>query len=363
MRAIAVFPEKRDVRIIDLPAPEARGEHDVTVRVREVGICGTDREICGFHYGTPPSGQPRLVLGHEALGEVVRVGPGVRTLQPGDLVAFTVRRPCEDKACIACRRGRQDFCTTGAFRERGIKEADGFMTELVVEHEHFLVRVPRALADVGVLVEPLTIAAKAAMDLEAILKRYPWEPTGMRALVLGAGPIGLLGAMMLVARNDVETFVYSLEPADSDRAKLVRSFGAEYVSARDVELGDLAPRVGGAFDIIFEAVGHARVAFSALGALAPNGVVVLSGVPGGDKPIEINLDGIMRNIVLNNQVLFGTVNASRAAFEASVRQLEQFMTLFPDAVRSLITEKAKLEDAPAMLRRAGGIKQVVALAA
>jgi threonine dehydrogenase-like Zn-dependent dehydrogenase len=362
MRAMAVFPDKRDLGIIDVPIPEAKGEHDVTVRVREVGICGTDREISGFHYGTPPSGLGRLVLGHEALGEVVAVGPAVRSLGVGDLVAFTVRRPCEEPSCVACRAGRQDFCITGAFRERGIKEADGFMTELVVEHERYLVRVPRALADVGVLVEPLTIAAKAAMDLDAILRRYPWEPTAMRALVLGAGPIGLLAAMMLVARNDVETFIYSLEPGDSDRAALARSFGAEYVSARDVGLGDLSSRIGH-FDIIFEAVGTAKVAFAALEALAPNGVAVLSGVPGGGRAVEIDLDGIMRNIVLKNQVLFGTVNASRAAFEASVRQLEQFMTLFPDAVRRLITRRSRLEDAPQLLRTASGIKQVVALAA
>jgi threonine dehydrogenase-like Zn-dependent dehydrogenase len=362
MRAMAVFPEKRDLRIIDLPLPEAVGERDVTVRVREVGICGTDREICGFHYGTPPSGLSRLVLGHEALGEVVAVGPSVRTLHRGDLVAFTVRRPCDDAACVACRAGRQDFCVTGNFHERGIKEADGFLTELVVEDERYLVRVPRSLADVGVLVEPLTIAAKAAVDLETVLRRYPWEATGLRALVLGAGPIGLLGAMMLVARNDIETFVYSLEPADSDRARLVRSFGAEYVSARDVGLTDLSSRIG-AFDVMFEAVGTAKVAFLGLDALAPNGVFIFSGVPGGGKRIEIDLDGIMGNIVLKNQILFGTVNASRAAFEASVRQLEQFMTLFPDAVRSLITERARLEDAPALLQRPGGIKQVVALAA
>jgi threonine dehydrogenase-like Zn-dependent dehydrogenase len=360
MRAMAVFPEKRDLRIIDVPPPQARGDHDVTVRVREVGICGTDREISGFHYGTPPSGLPRLVLGHEALGEVVAVGPAVRTLQKGDLVALTVRRPCEDKSCVACRAGRQDFCITGGFRERGIKEADGFMTELVVENERYLVRVPHSLADVGVLIEPLSIAAKASVELEAILRRYPWEPTGLRALVLGAGPIGLLGAMMLVAR-DVETFVYSLEPADSDRARLVRSFGGEYASARDLGLSEVSSRLG-TFDVMFEAVGTARVAFAALDALAPNGVFIFSGVPSGTKPIEIDLDGIMRNLVLKNQVLFGTVNASRAAFEASVRQLEQFMTLFPDAVRGLITEKARLEDAPAMLQRSGGIKQVVALA-
>jgi threonine dehydrogenase-like Zn-dependent dehydrogenase len=179
--------------------------------------------------------------------------------------------------------------------------------------------------------------------------------------VLGAGPIGILGAMMLVARN-VDVVVYSLEAADSDRARLVRSFGAHYVSARDTQLAELPAKLG-TFDVIFEAVGTAWVAFSALEALAANGVFILSGVPAGKKPIEIALDDIMRNIVLKNQVLFGTVNASRAAFEASVRQLEQFMTLFPEAVRSLITQRVPLEEAPELLRRAGGIKQVVALAA
>ena len=275
--------------------------------------------------------------GTRRLGEVVSVGPAVQTLKPGDLVALTVRRPCPDPECVACRVGRQDFCTTGDFRERGIKQANGFMTELVVEHEHYLVRVPHTLAEVGVLVEPLTIAAKAAVNLETILGRYPWEPMGLRALVLGAGPIGLLGAMACVARN-IQTFVYSLEPADSDRARLARSVGADYVSARDTGLSELASRVG-SVDLIFEAVGTARVAFAALAALAPNGVCIFSGVPSGDKTIEIELDTIMRNIVLKNQVLFGTVNASRFAFEASVQKLEQFLTLFPDAVRGLITER------------------------
>src|SRR5262249_41081600 len=160
--------------------------------------------------------------------------------------------------------------------------ADGFMTELVVEDERYLVPVPRTLADVAVLIEPLTIAAKAAVDLETILRRYPWEPTGLRALVLGAGPIGLLSAMMLVARH-MDVFVSSLEPADSDRARLVRSFGAEYVSAKDTPLPGVSSRYG-TFDVMFEAVGSARVAFSALDALAPNGVFIFSGVPGAPNP-------------------------------------------------------------------------------
>jgi threonine dehydrogenase-like Zn-dependent dehydrogenase len=358
---MAVFPAQRDVRIVDVPAPELRNEHDVTIRVREVGVCGTDREICEYHYGSPPAGTERLVLGHEVLGEVVAVGPAVRRVARGDLVVVTVRRPCADPECVACRAGRQDFCMTGHFRERGINGADGFMTELVVEDERYLVRVPWALADVAVLVEPLTIAAKAAVEVDAITKRYPWESAASRALVLGAGPIGLLAAMMLRSR-DVRTFVYSLEPTDSDRADLVRSIGAAYVSARDVPVEEIESRTGAA-DIVFEAVGVAKVAFAAIGALAPNGIFVLSGVPAPGRPQEVDLDGIMRNIVLKNQVLFGTVNASRTAFEESVAYLERFMVLFPDSVRRLITGRARLEDAPALLRSGGGIKQVIELAA
>src|SRR5262245_63208702 len=108
MRALAVFPNRRELRMIDVPSPVPKGDHDVTVRIREVGICGTDREICDFHYGTAAEGSDRLVLGHEALGEVVDIGPAVRSVRRGDLVALTVRRPCSHPSCVACAAGRQD---------------------------------------------------------------------------------------------------------------------------------------------------------------------------------------------------------------------------------------------------------------
>lgn len=184
-----------------------------------------------------------------------------------------------ETANVPCGVGRQDFCVSGGFRERGIKQADGFMTEFVVEDERYLIPVPATLADVGVLVEPLTIAAKGSVELDTIFQRYPWEPIGLRGLVLGAGPIGLLGAMTLVARG-IETVVYSLEPADGDRAQLVRSIGGKYISARDTSLAQVSSSAG-VFHIVFEAVGSAKVAFSALDALAPNGVFIFSGVPGG----------------------------------------------------------------------------------
>jgi threonine dehydrogenase-like Zn-dependent dehydrogenase len=164
---------------------------------------------------------------------------------------------------------------------------------------------------------------------------------------------------MFAARN-ATTVVYSRESASGSRAQLVRSFQAEYVSAEDTPLDELAAH-GGPFHVILEAVGNAYVAFSAMQALAPNGVCLMSGIPAGDEPTTLKLSGIMRNIVLENQMVMGTVNASRAAFESAVDQLGLFMTLFPDAVRKLITDRVSLEKAPELLRNPGGIKQVLSL--
>src|SRR5262245_34154943 len=153
MRAVTVSREKHDVRIRDVAEPSPPTGHEVLLRVLEVGICGTDREIAAFEYGDPPHGSDYLILGHEAVAEVLQTGDEVTTVNVGDLVVPTVRRPCPDPSCRACRVGRQDFCTTGEFTERGIKQAHGFLTELVLEDEHNLIAVPPQLADVAVLVE------------------------------------------------------------------------------------------------------------------------------------------------------------------------------------------------------------------
>src|SRR3954447_22527266 len=157
MKAVGVFPKKRAVDLITHAPPQIHGPKQVKIRTIEVGVCGTDREICSFAYGTPPDGSDRFVLGHECLGEVVDVGSAVTRVQEGDLVVPMVRRPCAHSDCLPCRNHRQDFCVTGDFSERGIKEAHGFMTELVVDSEQYLNVVPPELRDIGVLAEPLTI--------------------------------------------------------------------------------------------------------------------------------------------------------------------------------------------------------------
>jgi threonine dehydrogenase-like Zn-dependent dehydrogenase len=367
VKAIAVFPKSRDVRLVDVAEPKPSRPTDVLVRILDVGVCGTDREICAFEYGTPPAGDDFLVIGHESLGEVVEVGSAVTRVRPGDLVIPMVRRPCPHAHCTACRAGRQDFCFTGDFRERGIKELHGYMTEAIADDEAYMNPVPRALRELGVLVEPLTIAEKALIQLWQLQERLPWgcphrpgKDHGhcRRAVVLGAGPVGLLGAMAL-ALQDFETVVYSREPAPNPKSRLVESFSARYVSSQDVPVAEL-PAAIGAIDVVYEAAGASQVAFEMMQALGPNSVFVFTGVPGRKAPVEIDTDLVMRNLVLKNQIVFGTVNAGRDAFEAAIRDLGRFAERWPLAVRGLISGRHAPEAHRELLvGRPTGIKHVI----
>jgi glucose 1-dehydrogenase len=357
MQALAVLPHERKLELIDIPRPSLRAPTQVLLRVHEVGLCGTDREISSFEYGVPPEGSRYLVLGHESLAEVVEVGSAVRTLQPGDLVVALVRRPCPHAECLPCRADRPDFCHTGDYIERGIKQAHGFLTEYAVDDERFLVRVPQPLADVAVLIEPLTIISKALAQTHAIFERLPYEGGPRRALILGAGPIGLLGAMAAVA-DGLETVVYSKGPENGERADLVRAFGASFVSADTQPLDSLVNRTG-EFKLILEAVGVASVMMAAPRVLQANGVAILTGVPSEGATVQVDVGRLLRDLVLKNQAVFGTVNAGRKDFVYAIEQLERFMTLFPQSVRKLITARVPLTQAAETLLQAGGIKSVV----
>lgn len=366
MKAVAVFPAQRRVAVVAHEKPQLAGPCTARVRTVEVGICGTDKEIVSFAYGTPPPGSPYLILGHEALGRVAEVARDVAALRPGDLVVPMVRRPCPHDSCLPCRTGRQDFCTTGDFTERGIKGAHGFLAECFVEEDRFLVPVPPDLRDVAVLVEPLSIAEKALRQVEQVQRRLPWgcpggqvEPTVRhRALVLGAGPVGLLGAMALVRRG-FETFVYSREAPNGPKAEVVSALGARYLSALSFSPEQAAAEMG-SIDLVYEAVGASRLAFEVMPLLGPNAVFVFTGVPGRKAPVEVDTDRIMRNLVLRNQVVFGTVNADRSAYEQAVEDLRTWCAERPRVVRSLLTGRFSLDEAPARLRSGmGGIKNVV----
>jgi threonine dehydrogenase-like Zn-dependent dehydrogenase len=357
MKAVAVFPETRSVKLIETDVPRIMHPHQVLLKVRQVGVCGTDREIAAFEYGEPPHGCDHLVIGHESAAEVLEVGSEVTSLHPGDLVVAMVRRPCPHEYCPACRAHRQDFCVTGDFTERGIKNMHGFMAEYAVDEEQYLVRVPHALADIAVLVEPLTIAAKAGQQVAAMKAGRPFEQMMYRGVVLGGGAVGLLGAMLFAAEG-MEAYMFARKPDDSELAQLVRGFGAHYISSSKVAPSELAQHTG-PIDIVFEATGAPSFAFDTLTALGPNGVFVLTGVPpiGAPKPIEV--DRIMRDMVLKNQVLLGVVNAGRSAYEESIGFLERFVALFPESIRRLTADRVALDDAVEALRVVPSLKSIV----
>jgi threonine dehydrogenase-like Zn-dependent dehydrogenase len=369
VRAVAVFPKSQRLALIDHPPPSLADPHDVRIRILDVGVCGTDREICRFDYGTPPPGSDCLVIGHESLGEVLEVGPAVRRVRPGDLVVPMVRRPCDDPGCIACREDRQDFCFTGRFTERGINGRHGFMTEEVVDHEKYMNVVPPGLRDVAVLTEPLTIAEKALRQVDEVQARLPWacpvapgEPRERchKAVVLGAGPVGLLGAMALsLAGFDVH--VYSREAAPNPKSAIVEAIGGHYASSQAETPEALADRLGN-IDVVYEATGAAAISFRVMGLLGTNGVFVFTGVPGRKAPIELDADRLMRHLVLQNQIVFGTVNADRAAFEAAIDHLGAFQRRWPEALSALITGRFPIErHAEPLAGKAGGIKNVIAV--
>jgi threonine dehydrogenase-like Zn-dependent dehydrogenase len=321
MKALALDFEARTLGWSELDPPEFFANRDVLYRVHEVGVCGTDRALASFQLGAPPLGETRLVLGHEALGQVMETGNGVKSLNRGDWVVPMVRRACKP-VCGSCARGRRDLCISGRYTERGIFRLHGYFTQRAVDTEEDLVRVPLKLVDFGVLVEPLSVAEKAIVRALAV---HEGEP--QTALVLGLGPIGMLAAMALKARG-YAVRVQSLEPADHPRAAMLR-------------LQDIAyePGLKGSADIVIEATGSTEAALFALEQMPPLGVMVVLGASNGAGPVPF------LRMIVNNQTVVGCVNADTAAFRAAVEDLARFDRR---ALASLIT-RARFSDLPRSL--------------
>lgn len=357
MKAAAVFPDKKSLGLVnDYPEPKLLSHSGVKLRVLNVGVCGTDREIASFVYGTPPAGSEYLVIGHECLGEVVEAGPDAMGLKPGDLAIPMVRRPCEHPDCVACRSGRPDFCYTGDYRERGIMKMHGFMTEFVVDEASYMNPVPAAIRDVAVLVEPLTIAEKSLIEVNLIQQRLPWRHK-LHAVVLGGGPVGLLGAMSLRNRG-FDVTVYSRDREPNHSADTVKAIGGRYISSQDRTVEQMASDIG-PIDLVYEATGVSRFAFDVLRVLGNNGIFVLTGVPAHRPPIELDTDGLMRDLVLKNQCILGTVNAGKDAFEHAVADLTEFYAKWPDAVKGLITGRFPLDRFTEPIQHQSGIKNII----
>jgi len=334
VRALVVTPRQpRSARVIDVPEPRATSGEVLVSGVR-IGLCGTDHEINEGLYGSAPPGSDVLVLGHESLGRVER---GTPDLPEGSFVVGIVRRP---DGCPNCLAGEPDMCLWGKFTERGIGGLHGFGSERWVDQAQFLVAVPAELAEVGVLLEPLTVVEKVVRHAFLIQRRLRWEPA--RALVAGAGPIGMLGAMLLRVRGiDVTVFERTHKP---ERSALLAGIGARYAATAATPLAEIAAGAG-PIDLAVEATGSAAVAFALIEHLGTNGVLGLTSVSGGEATAEVPVARANRLLVLGNRAVFGSVNANRVDFEQGVRDLGEAERRWPGFLRSLITSRVQLADA------------------
>ena len=307
MKAMSVVPgQLRSGLTAELPDPPP-AEGSVLAEGLLVGICGTDAEILRGQ-GHPPDGQPRLVLGHESLGRVL-AAPAGAPVRPGDLVVGVVRRP-DPEPCPACAAGQWDFCVNGRYTERGIKGLDGYGATRWRVDPAFAVKVPDLLGDLGVLTEPGSVVAKAWEQIEAISARGP-RP-GRVALVLGAGPIGMLASLLGVQRG-YQVHVFD-QVTDGPKPALVAALGATYHHGPIADV-DLRP------DIIVECTGAGELVAELAGRVAQAGVICLIGISSEQCARRLDLNRIGASMVLHNSVIFGTVSAARRHYEQAVLAL------------------------------------------
>ena len=348
MRAMTVVPGDTGTAAIDEVAAADAQDGALLVRGLSLGICGTDREIAEGVYGAPPPGQRKLIIGHESLGEVLEA-PAESGFAPGDLVVGIVRRP-DPQPCAACAAGEWDMCRNDEFGERGIVRLNGYGSESWRVEPEFAVPIPAQLGDLGVLLEPASVLAKAWDQVDKISRRAFFTPG--RALVTGAGPIGLM-ACLLGAQRGYEVHVVDLV-AGGPKPDLVESLGAHYHAG---DAADLDFDV----DVVIECTGLGAVGRSAAQRLISGGIMCLTGIMNLDTNLDTDATALNRNMVLGNQVLFGTVNAGRHHWEQAVAALS---AADPSWLSALITRRVPLTRwTEALQRQPEDIKVVVDLTA
>ncbi len=345
MKAITILPGRQNsLAVLDVDEPDpAYGS--ILVDGIALGICGTDAEIADGQYGEAPGDSERLVLGHESLGRV-REAPADSGLSAGDLVVGIVRRP-DPVPCVCCGRGQWDMCRNDSYTERGIKGLHGYGAERWRIEPDFAVRIDSNLGLTGVLMEPTSIVAKAWEHVDAIAHRACSDVATV--LVTGAGPIGLLAAMLAVQRGHE---VHVLDHHEGGpKPRLVEALGATY----HFEGIDKTPEA----DVLIEATGVPQVVLDAMGHARPDGIVCLTGVSPVGEELPVDVGELGRNLVLGNQVIFGTVNANRSHYEQAAAALA---AADADWLDSVITRRVPLDDAASALEREpDDIKVVVEL--
>jgi threonine dehydrogenase-like Zn-dependent dehydrogenase len=344
VKALTVQPlEAGSARLDDVAEPPV-DDGPVLVETLAIGVCGTDAEIVSGAYGWAPPGRERLVLGHESLGRVLEA-PGDAPVAAGDLVVGIVRRP-DPVPCSNCAVGEWDFCRNGQYTERGIKAHDGYCSERYRITAPFAVKVDPALGALGVLLEPTSVVAKAWEQVESAGHRAHWETR--RALVTGAGPIGLLAALLGVQRG-LEVHVLD-QVTTGPKPDLVKDLGATYHTGKVADAGDQP-------DVVIECTGVGALVFDAVAHMGPGAVVCLTGVSSGGRSIDVDAGMLNRSMVLENEAVVGSVNANRRHYEAAADALARADAAW---LGRLITRRVALDQfADALQRQPDDVKVVI----
>lgn len=356
MLAVGMLRGKEGVHSFDVPVPEIKQPDEVLVRVKQVGLDGTDFNMLRYQLQDPADGRDEVVMGHEMVGVVEETGSAVTSLAPGDVVVMTVRRGCG--ICHPCLHNQSDMCMTGLYTERGIHRLDGFLTRFVVDKEQYILRVPPQLRDLAVFSEPLSIVEKGIEQIKLIQSRLPWTCShpehgfqsgdwgGCKtALVVGAGPLGLL-ATALLRLAGTQTYVADIVSEDTPKVHLVRHMDAVYVDTRGKTPAEIVAQcfeASGSIDIIFEAAGAAATAIELMNYMSRSSIYVMTGIPRKEMMLQVDGAQLVRQLVRYNQVIVGSVNSNRSHFQMALDDMGEVNTRFDGMLGEMVTNHFRLE--------------------
>jgi threonine dehydrogenase-like Zn-dependent dehydrogenase len=357
MKSIAAKKQGRAVSLIHVDLPHIKND-EIMISTLETGLCSTDRELLTDGVISPPEGSEFLILGHEALGKVVEVGSGVSSFRAGDLVVPTVRRGCG--RCDFCNNGRSDMCSTGNYKERGIQGLHGFMSERFIENETNLIKMPDSMRRHAVLLEPMSVAIKAIEEAFMIQKTrlYGHSDRPSRevfevfrnALIIGAGPIGLLTSLAMLYYK-VNIFCADIVEHGGTKSTIIEELGGHYINLKEYQKGseiDLQrirnKTILGEVDCIIDASSHPLTCLQLIDVLTPNGVVAILGLPHKNGIQKVKTSELMSSLVLKNHIVMGSVNSNKRHFEKARDCIEVLQKQYYNVLSRIVTHSLPFSD-------------------
>ncbi len=341
IKAIGVRKGKREPELFEIDAPKIKKKNDVLLEMLQVGVCLTDKDIIENSLVDNPPGDDKLILGHEALAKVIETGTDVKSVKKEDYVVMIPRHSCG--ICKPCKSRRSDFCETGLYTAAGQHKRHGYNSELYIEEEEHLVKVPPEIRDVAVLAEPFSVVEKAIMQVKHIQSRIPaYEFQTSKAVVFGMGSVGM-SAIALLRNYGIETYVLGRRDKTDPKAKLITEFGAKYVDMRNKNVNIIKKEIG-EMDIVIEATGATQLVIDLIELMKRNAIYVFLGIPKGVEELCFNIKGMVHKIVRENLVIMGSVNSQREHFELAVKHIEEIQKKYNGILEKIITDRHSLED-------------------